>query len=150
MLARDVMTRGVLAVRAETPVEEIAALLLSRSISAVPVVDGDDRVVGIVSEGDLMRRTEAETYRRPSWWLELVSDPASLARDYVKTHGRRASDVMTRQVVSVTEDTPVDKIASLLDSRRIKRVPVVREGKLVGVVSRADLLTARSDPTRQV
>lgn len=138
MVAKDVMTRRVVTVTTETPVAEIARLLLDRHISAVPVVDADARVLGIVSEGDLMRRPETGAARRRSWWLSLVSGED--AADYVKAHGGRASHVMTRGVVTVTEDTPLPDVARLLEERRIKRVPVLRRGKLVGIVSRADLL----------
>ncbi|MBI3707671.1 MAG: CBS domain-containing protein [Proteobacteria bacterium] len=150
MLARDVMTRMVATVTPTTPVDEIAGLLLGRSISAVPVVDAEERIVGIVSEGDLLRRPETGTERRRSWWLELISDPRSLATDYVKSHGRRAQDVMTRHVVSVTETTSVAAVADLLEARRIKRVPVVRDGKLVGIVSRADLIRVLARGTTKV
>lgn len=142
MLARDIMTADVLTVSPSTPVIDIAKLLLERRISGVPVVDAERRVVGIVSEGDLMRRAEAGTERRRSWWLELLSEASVLARDFVKTHGLRAGDVMTPYVVSVTETTPVGDVAELLDRRAIKRVPVVRDGRLVGIISRADLLRA--------
>ncbi|KAB2864918.1 MAG: CBS domain-containing protein, partial [Bauldia sp.] len=111
-------------------------------ISAVPVVDAEDQIIGIVSEGDLIRRRETGTERRYSWWLELVSDPQTMARDFVKSSGHKVTDVMTRQVVSVTEDTPLAAIAGILEKYRIKRVPVVRGGKLVGIVSRADLVRA--------
>lgn len=148
MKARELMTTEVITANPDTPVSRIAAVLLENRISAVPVVDYDRRVVGIVSEGDLLHRPETGTERARSWWLEFISDSDTLARDYTKSHGRRAVDVMTRHVVSVTEDTEAGDIASLLDSRRIKRVPVVREGKLVGIVSRADLLraVARAQP----
>lgn len=139
MLAKDVMTRGVVTVTAEAPVAEIARRLIERRISAVPVVDSAGRVTGIVSEGDLMRRSESGTERRPSWWLQLLASEDG-AREYVKSHGQHARDVMTRDVVSVTERTPLEKVAALLERRRIKRVPVLRRGKLVGIVSRANLL----------
>jgi len=106
----------------------------------VPVVDSECRILGIVSEGDLMRRPESGTERRPGWWLELCAGPEELAAEYVKTHGLRAADVMTRKVVTVTGDATLDEIAQLLEERRIKRVPVVDGGRLVGIVSRADLL----------
>lgn len=138
MIAKDVMTRRVVTVTSETPVPEIARLLLDRRISAVPVVDADERVLGIVSEGDLMRRPETGAARRRPWWLSLLAGDD--AADYIKAHGGRAADVMTREVVSVAEDTPLPEVASLLEDRRIKRVPVLRRGKLVGIVSRADLL----------
>lgn len=140
MQARDLMTTAVVTVSPETLVREIARLLLGHRISAVPVVDTDNRILGIVSEGDLMRRAEMGTEWHRSWWLSLTADVDELAREYVKSHGRRADDVMTREVVTVAEDTPAGEIASLLESRRIKRVPVVRDGRLVGIVSRADLL----------
>jgi CBS domain-containing protein len=111
-------------------------------ISAVPIVDADDRVVGVVSEGDLMRRSETGTERRRGWWLRAFAEPETLAGEYVKAHGRKAADVMTREVVSVTEDTPVADIVDLLERHRIKRVPVLRDGKIVGIVSRANLVRA--------
>jgi CBS domain-containing protein len=122
------------------PINAIAALLLERHISAVPVIDDDRRILGIVSEGDLMRRGETE--RRPSWWLAAFSNAEELAREFTKTRGIRAKDVMTREVLTVTEETPIATIAELLEKRRIKRVPVVRDGRIVGIVSRADLLRA--------
>jgi CBS domain-containing protein len=140
MIAKDVMTAPVVTVYADTPVRRIAEVLLAHRISAVPVVDARGAIVGIVSEGDLMRRAETGTERHRSWWLRLVSGPDDLARDYVKAHGRGAADVMTRDVITVAEDSPVSAIACLLEERRIKRVPVVRDGRLVGIVSRADLL----------
>jgi CBS domain-containing protein len=142
MQAREIMTTDVLTAGPETPVGQIASLLLQNRISAVPVVDYDRHVLGIVSEGDLMRRPETGTERPRSWWLNFITDAGTAARDYAKTHGKRAVDVMTRHVVSVTEDADVRDIASLLETHRIKRVPVVRDGKLVGIVSRADLLRA--------
>lgn len=138
MQAKDVMTTKVVTVGPETPVNAVAALLLERHISAVPVIDEDRTVLGIVSEGDLMRREE--TAQRQSWWLAAFGDPEELARQFVKSHGQRAKDVMTCEVVTVTEETPLVEIAALLEKHGIKRVPVLREGRLVGIVSRADLL----------
>jgi CBS domain-containing protein len=140
MRAKDVMSSPVVTAGPQTTVPEIAKLLIERRISALPVVDQGERVIGIVSEGDLMRRVENTDERHRSWWLRLFSDPATDAADFVKTHGRRAADVMTRDVVTVGEDTPLHEIAALLEERRIKRVPVVREGRVVGIVSRANLL----------
>jgi CBS domain-containing protein len=142
MVARDVMTKRVVTVGPETPVQKIAQLLLERRISAVPVVDGEGRILGIVSEGDLIRRPEIGASPRRSWWLALLGDVEEGAAEYVKTHGGRARDVMTAKVITVAEDAPLGEIARLLEERRIKRVPVVRRGKLVGIVSRADLLRA--------
>lgn len=140
MQAKDVMTTPVVTANPETTVVEIAKRLIERKISAVPVVDGDNHVIGIVSEGDLMRRPESGTERHPSWWLELIAAPQEQAREYIKTHGSNASDVMTRDPVTVGEDASLEAIATLLEKHRIKRVPVLRSGRLVGIVSRANLL----------
>jgi CBS domain-containing protein len=134
------MTPDVVTVGPGARVDEIARLMLDHHISAVPVVDASGRLVGIVSEGDLVRRAETATVGRPAWWLELLTDQGALARDYVKTHGRRARDVLTRDVLTVGVDTPLEDVARLLERRRIKRVPVVRDGHVVGIVSRADLV----------
>lgn len=148
MLARDVMTTSIVTVRPETEVSDIAALLLEHRISAVPVIDGDARVLGIVSEGDLINRPEGATRHRTSWWLELLRGTQDQTRDYLKTHGRRAEDVMTPEVVSVAEDTPIAEIAKLLEKHGVKRVPVLRDAKIVGIVSRADLLRGLAAASR--
>lgn len=142
MRAGDVMTPDVVTVEPGARVDEIARLMLEHHISAVPVVDTAGRLLGIVSEGDLVRRAEMATAGRQAWWLEMLADSAALARDYVKTHGRRATDLMTRNVLTVGVDTPLEDVAQLLERHRIKRVPVVRDGGVVGIVSRADLLRA--------
>lgn len=140
MRAKDVMTTEVVYADPESSVRAIARTLLKRRISGVPVADHDGRVIGIVSEGDLMRRPESETARPRSWWLELMETPEDRASHYLKSHGLTARDVMTREPITVTEDTPLEEIAMLLEQKAIKRVPVLRDGKLVGIVSRADLL----------
>ncbi len=142
MRAKDIMTHDVITIGADGKVAEAANLLLKNKISAVPVVDGDGRVLGIVSEGDLMRRAEAGTERRGSWWLALVAEPEGMARDYVKSHSERVADVMTKPAIVVAEDASVAEIAELLEKKKIKRVPVVSDGKLAGIVSRANLLQA--------
>jgi CBS domain-containing protein len=149
MLAKDVMTAPVLAVRPDTGIQDIAALLLECRISAVPVVDEGGRVRGIVSEGDLINRADAGTRHRRSWWLEMLNGPQEQSRDYLRSHGQRAEDVMSRDVVAASEDTPLPEIAALLEKHHVKRVPVLRQGKLVGIVSRANLLQgfALSEPT---
>ncbi len=138
MRAMDVMTTPVVTVMPDTKVSEVARILLSNRISAVPVVDKDGRIRGMLSEGDLMRRAETGTDERHSWWLSLVADLRVEA--FVKSHGLHAKDVMTREVITVSEDLPLDEVATQLERHRIKRVPVVRNGKLVGIVSRANLL----------
>ena len=140
MRAKDVMTSPAVTVRPDATVEEVAKLLLRRAISAVPVTGEDGGLSGIVSEGDLMRRVESGTERVPSWWLRAFGDDDAAARDYAKSRGRRAADVMTREVVTVGEDATLPEIAALLERHRIKRVPVVRDARVVGIVSRANLL----------
>ena len=139
MQAIDIMTSKVVSVGANAEVREIAQLLLEHRISAVPVVDDAHQVIGIVSEGDLMRRVKNDDDSGRSWWLSLFSGGKD-AGDYVKSHGRKAHEVMTSNPMTVEENTPLHTIARLLEKHHIKRVPVVREGKLVGIVSRANLL----------
>ncbi|MCP1317626.1 CBS domain-containing protein [Halomonas sp. 707B3] len=139
MQAIDIMTPKVVSVGHDTEVRDIAQLLLKHRISAVPVVDDEHRVVGIVSEGDLMRRVKDDSEHGHSWWLTLFSGGKD-AGDYVKSHGRKAHEVMTPNPMTVEENTPLHTIARLLEKHHIKRVPVVREGRLVGIVSRANLL----------
>jgi CBS domain-containing protein len=138
MQAQDVMTTWAATIPADATVREAAKLMLERRISALPVMDGKDRVIGIVSEGDLVRRSELGTDAARSWWLRAFADDA--ARDYLKTHGASVREVMTRPVVSVRRTTPLHEIARLLEKHRIKRVPVLDAGRLVGIVSRADLV----------
>ena len=140
MRADDVMSMNVVTVGPDASVREVAQTLLDSGVSAVPVVDDDGKLLGIVSEGDLIRRAESGTERHESWWLKLLQNPNDLAEDYVKTHGHQAGDVMTTDVITVNEDTAVSDIAELLEKHRIKRVPVLHDGKLVGIVSRANLL----------
>jgi CBS domain-containing protein len=149
MRAQDVMTSPAITVGPETPVAEIAALLVERGISAVPVVDAGGRAVGIVSEGDLLRRSEIGTERPRSQWLELLLDRSAQAADFSKAHGLLARDVMTRDVIAVAPDTGLGEIAQILEQRRIKRVPVVKDGRPVGIVSRANLLRGLVASTRQ-
>lgn len=140
--ARDVMTSQVVTVGPGDTVSKVASLLTEHGISAVPVIDAG-KLVGIVSEGDLVHREEIGTAaRRRSWWLRLFTDSSAMAAEYTKSHARHVAEVMTTRVATVTEGTPLADIADLLEKRRIKRVPVVREGELVGIVSRANLIRA--------
>jgi CBS domain-containing protein len=141
MKAQDIMTTRVVTVTEDTSISEIASLLDKFHISAVPVVDDSNRVIGMVSEGDLLRRHEIGTdTRRGSWWLSLISDRSDLAQEFVKSHGKLARDVMTKEVITVLEDTPVSEIAEILEKNHIKRVPVVSNDALVGLVSRANIV----------
>jgi CBS domain-containing protein len=136
------MVCAVISVRPNARVEEVASILLANRISAVPVIDEQDGLVGIVSEGDLMRRAEAGTERSRSWWLEYLTGKQVLAAEYVKSHSHKVTDVMTRSVITAKPETPLREIAVLLERKRIKRVPIVQNGKVVGIVSRANLLQA--------
>ena len=146
MNAKDVMTTEVVTVSPETTVQDLAKILSEKGISGAPVVDANQKLVGIVSEGDLLHRaetgTERRVQRRRSWWLDSVAAEEELARDYVKAHGRTVADIMTRDVISVGETADLADIAMLLETKRIKRVPVVAGDRLVGIVSRANLVRA--------
>jgi len=142
MKARDVMVSPVVTVKATSLVKDVAITLLERRISAVPVVDEKGKLVGIVSEGDLMRRLEAGTARQRSWWLRFLAGEETEAMEYAKSHARKVADVMTRNIVTATPDTPLAEIAALLEKHSIKRVPIVSNGELVGIVSRANLVQA--------
>lgn len=142
MRALDVMTTNVATVSIGASVADAARLLMERHISAAPVVDDTGALVGIISEGDFLRRQEIVGVVRPSWWLQLFRTETEQAQEYAKVHSVRVEDVMTRSVQTVPEDAPISEIAHLLESKRIKRVPVLRDGKIVGIVSRADLLRA--------
>ena len=140
MHAKDVMTKRVISVQPDTGVREVAKRLIEHAISGVPVVDQAGRLAGIISEGDLMRRPESETEHHRAWWLRMLLSPEQKAAEYVKTHGRCAADVMTKRVVTVAEGTTLEQVADLLQKHRIKRAPVMRGDKMVGIVTRADLL----------
>jgi CBS domain-containing protein len=142
MQARDVMRSPVITLKSTSSVKEAARLFLKRRISAAPVIDDQGKLVGIVSEGDLIHRSEIGTEQRRSWWLILIAEDQDLVRDYIKTHSKRVADVMTRNVVTAAPDTPLNEIAIMLEKNAIKRVPIVRDGQLVGIVSRANLVQA--------
>ena len=140
MKASDVMTRDVVTVGPETPVAQAIRLMLDNQVSGLPVLDGSGKMVGILTEGDLLRRSETGTERHRPRWLELLMGPGRMASEYVRTHGRKVEEIMTSDLVSVTGNTPLDEVVSLMERRRIKRLPVLDDDVLVGIVSRADLL----------
>lgn len=150
MKASDVMVTNVITVGPNACVQDVADILLKNHISAVPVVDAGGKIVGIVSEGDLMHRPESGTLRRRPWWLAVLSGREGLAAAYVKEHARKVADIMTRNVITVEPDTPLAAVAAILEKNRIKRVPVVKDGKLVGIVSRANLLQALASMRKQI
>ncbi|MCW8087277.1 CBS domain-containing protein [Sabulicella glaciei] len=142
MIARDVMTRSLVTVRPEMPVASLASLLSERGISGVPVTDEKGCLLGIVTEGDLLRRIAAPRDEKPGLLAGLFGDAGTLAAQFSRAHGRTVADVMTREVETVTPGAPLPAIATLMEQRGIRRVPVTEEGMLLGVVSRADLLRA--------
>ena len=148
MQAADIMSKVVISVAPDTVVADIATVMLERGISSVIVVDAGGRLAGIITEGDLLRRVETGTERRPSRWLELVSSNAELAADYVKSRARKASDVMTKPVATAGETTPLRDIVDLMESKHIKRVPIVKDGIAIGIVSRANLIQALATGAR--
>lgn len=145
MQAKDMMTRDVATIGPDATVREAARLMVERGVSGLPVIE-EERVIGILSEGDLVRRTELGTETSGAWWLVALADGA--ARDYRKTHAIAVRDVMTRPVFGVRASASLAEIAKLMETRRIKRVPVLENGKLLGIVTRADLVRelARRQP----
>ncbi|CAO3357363.1 CBS domain-containing protein [Azospirillum palustre] len=142
MKAIDLMTPRVITIGPDATVAEAARTMLENHISGLPVVDGSGKVVGIISEGDLLRRVELGTERHRSWWLGLVSGGTLPAEDFIKSHARKVADVMTTHVTTVDESASPEEVVRVMETRRIKRVPVVRRGALVGIISRANLLRA--------
>jgi CBS domain-containing protein len=139
MNAADVMSRNVISVGPDAPIHDAIRLMLEHHISGLPVVNGGV-LVGMLTEGDLLRRAETQTERRRPRWLEFMRGPGSLAEDYVRTHGRKVGEVMTEPVISVTEDSSLAQIVLLMEHHRVKRLPVLRGGALAGIISRADLM----------
>lgn len=144
MQAQDIMTRDVVTVRPTASVHEIAKLMVEKHVSGIPVVDDAGAVIGMVSQTDLMHRAEVGTERKRKWWFRAFADANTLARDFIKAHGHAAQDIMARQIVSVRADAELRDVADILDKHRIKRVPVVKDGKLAGIVTRGDLVRALS------
>ena len=142
MRAIDVMVRDVVTVQADTDVAEAIELLGHHDVSALPVVDAQGQLIGIISEADLLHRAEIGTEKHRPWWLEAVTGASTLAQDFAKSHGKKVGELMTTKVVSVGEETPLAEIAALFERKRVKRVPVTKDGKLVGMVSRANLIQA--------
>jgi CBS domain-containing protein len=142
MQVRDVMTANVISVPAQATILEAARTMLRNRVSGLPVVDGQGQLVGMVTEGDFLRRSEIGTERRRPKWLEFVLGPGRMAEDYVRAAGRKVEDVMTRDPIGVREDDDLETVVELMERRRVKRFPVLRAGKIVGIVSRANLMRA--------
>jgi CBS-domain-containing membrane protein len=142
MKAKDVMTRDLISVTPDATVLQAARLMLQHHISGLPVVDATGKLVGILSEGDFLRRRETATQRRRSRWLEFLMGPGKIASEYTQSHGSKVAEVMTTDVRTVGEDTDLEQIVELMEKHRIKRVPVLRDGRPAGIVTRSNLLHA--------
>lgn len=142
MKASDIMATNVVTIGASATIYDVAKLLFDKHISAVPVVSGKGELLGIVSEGDLLRRVEVGTEKRRSWWLQALTSKDALADEFVKSHADKVTDVMTYNVITAEPDATLGEIATLLEKNGIKRVPIVKAGKVVGIVSRANIIQA--------
>jgi CBS domain-containing protein len=150
MRAHQIMTRSVITVTPDTTIMDAANIMLQRHVSGLPVVDTTGKLVGIVSEGDFIRRSEIGTQRKRGQWLKFILGPGKSASDFVHERGRRVDEVMTKNPLTITEDTALAEIVDLMEKNNIKRLPVVRADKVVGIVSRANLLQAVASLARQV
>jgi len=142
MKAREIMTMEVVSVSPDASILEAVRLMLQNRISGLPVVDRQGTLVGVVTEGDFLRRAETGTQRKRARWIEFLMGQGQSADEYVRTHGRKVADVMTPTPITITEDTRLDDIVNLMEQRAVKRLPVARQGRVVGIVSRANLLHA--------
>lgn len=142
MNTKEVMTTSVISVEPDTPLLRAAEMMLQYDISGLPVIERNGALIGIVTEGDLLRRAETGTERRQSRWLELLLGPGRMAEEYIHAHGRKVGEVMSREVITVAEDAPLSQVVELMEVHRIKRVPVLRGDLVVGIVSRRDLVHA--------
>jgi CBS domain-containing protein len=150
MRAHQIMTRPVITILPDTPIVEAANLMLQRHISGLPVVDASGKLIGIVSEGDFIRRSEIGTQRKRSRFLNFILGPGQAATDFVHEQGRKVDEIMTADPVTITEDTPVEEIVARMEKNKFKRMPVMRGERVVGIVSRANLLQAVASLARQV
>ena len=142
MQAKDIMTADVVTVTPATTIRETAQVMVEHRVSALPVLTGDGAIVGIVTESDLLHRSETDTERKRKWWLNIITDTDTRAAEFIKSHAQHVQDVMTRVVVTVSEDTSLADVADILDANQIQRVPVTRNGELIGIISRTDLVRA--------
>jgi CBS domain-containing protein len=150
MRAHQIMTRPVITVTPETTVVEAANTMLQRHVSGLPVIDPDGKLVGIISEGDFIRRSEIGTQRKRGRFLKFILGPGQTATDFVQEHGRKVAEIMTKTPLTITEDTELEKIVQLMEKNNVKRLPVIRGDQIVGIVSRANLLQAVASLARQI
>jgi len=149
MQVRDVMTPNVISVKADESILRAARLMLQNRISGLPVVDANGALVGVVTEGDFLRRGELGTSRRRPKWIEFLVGPGRLASEYVHQSGRKVAEVMTPNPLTVGEDDSLETVVQLMERRRIKRLPVMRGGRMVGIISRANLMHALASIARE-
>src|SRR4051812_49609576 len=142
MRAHQIMTRSVITIAPDATILEAANIMLRQHVSGLPVVDGAGKLVGIVSEGDFIHRSEIGTPRRRGRWLKFLLGPGSTAIDYARERGRKVSEVMTEDPHTITEDASLEEIVTSMETNGVKRLPVMRGNALVGIVSRANLLQA--------
>jgi CBS domain-containing protein len=150
MRAHQIMTRPVITVTPETTIAEAAEIMLQRHFSGLPVVDAAGKLLGIVSEGDFIRRSEIGTQRKRSRWLKFILGPGKSAADFVHEHGRKVAEIMTPEPLTISEDTPLEEIVALMEKNNVKRLPVVRGDQVVGIVSRANLVQAVASLAREI
>jgi len=150
MKAKDVMTSPVVSIEPDASIWQAVRIMLQRHISGLPVIDQKASLVGIVTEGDFLRRAETGTQRQRPRWLEYLIGPGRLADEYTRSHGRKVSEIMTTEPLTITEDTSLDEIVRLMEKRQIKRLPVVCDQEVVGIVSRANLVHALASVARDI
>jgi CBS domain-containing protein len=150
MRAHQVMTRPVVTVSSETTIVEAANTMLQRHVSGLPVVDAAGKLVGIISEGDFLRRSEIGTQHKRGQFLRFILGPGQAATDFVHEHGRKVAEIMTREPLTISEDTTLEDIVELMEKNHVKRLPVMRGDQVVGIVSRANLLQAVATLARQI
>jgi CBS domain-containing protein len=145
----DVMTSVPIAVRADASLVEAAQIMIEARVSGLPAIDEEGALVGMITEGDLVRRVELGTARRQPGWLTRLVSPGRVARDYVRAHGLSVREVMSADVISTSPDTPLSAVAEIMEAQQVKRLPVMLNGRLVGIVSRADLVRALTERLAQ-
>jgi len=148
MLARQIMTQHVITIGADAPIADAVDAMLRHHVSGLPVVDANGDLVGIVSEGDFIRRAEIGTQKKRGRWLSFLAGADRVAADFVHAHGRKVGDIMTTDPLTISEDTPLDELVGIMESNKVKRLPVMRGNRMVGIVTRSDFLPTLADLAR--
>jgi len=150
MRVKDVMTANVICIGSDEPVLKAARLMLQNRISGLPVIDKDGELIGIVTEGDFLRRSELGTQRKRPRWLEFIVGPGKLAQEYTHSAGRKIEEIMTVDPQTISENETLEAVVKTMERRHVKRLPVTRGGRVVGIISRANLMHALASLTRDV